>query len=230
MEKLSCVIVDDDLVSAHLTEALVKRTPFLHLQALYTDPQAALQYLRQQKTELIFLDMEMPGMTGLQLLEQLVDIPAVIVISAKREYAFDAFFWNVADYLVKPLTDYERFLKAASKVREIVTHNRSLTQNSALFIKVDAALHNINLSDILFIEAFGDYIKVHLADRVLTTLATMKLMEVRLSPDFIRIHRSFLVNLRKISSIEPAHVFIATKPLPIGESYKEALMNRISLL
>lgn len=230
---VKCIIVDDDSASLKIIEALIQKTPFLELSASFSDPIAAADYLSKEDIELIFLDIEMPGISGLELINLLKHPPFVIVISSKKEYAFDAFALNVVDYLVKPVTEYSRFLEAALRAKENLQKVKPSVaeKEGQLFVKVDSILHNLNLSDILWIEAFGDYIKINTADKVMTALATMKSIESKLPTNlFVRVHRSFIVNLTKINKIDLAELHIDVKIIPVSNFYREALMKKISLL
>jgi DNA-binding LytR/AlgR family response regulator len=230
---IKCIVVDDDPACLKITELLVKRTPFLELTACFSDPVEAANYLLQEEVHLIFLDIEMPHVTGLELIGSLKRNPAVIIISSKKEYAFDAFALNVIDYLVKPITDYARFLKAVLKAKDDLHLHKPANVETAdqIFVKVDSILHNLNLNTILWVEAFGDYIKINTANKVMTTLSTMKSVEAKLPENlFVRVHRSFIVNIKKISQIDLNNLQIGEKAIPISGFYREALMKKISLL
>jgi DNA-binding LytR/AlgR family response regulator len=230
---IRCIAVDDDLASLKITELLVKKTPFLELVACFDDPIKAADYLAKEKVQLIFLDIEMPNITGLELISSMKHNPAVIIISSKKEYAFDAFDLNVVDYLVKPVTSYARFLKAALKAKEDMQpiSTSSIDMNEQLFVKVDSVLHNISLNTILWVEAFGDYIKINTDDKVMTTLVTMKSVESKLPENlFARVHRSFIVNLRRVNQIDLNSLHIGDRMIPVSGFYREALMKKIDLL
>jgi DNA-binding LytR/AlgR family response regulator len=230
---IKCVAIDDDPGSLKIIELLIKRIPFLELVSSFGDPLNAVDFLLQAETPLVFLDIEMPNLTGLELISTLKHNPSVIVISSKREYAFDAFALNVVDYLAKPLTDYARFFKATLKAKEGLQAIKpvSVETDHQLFIKIDSSLHNLNLNTILWVEAFGDYIKINTADKVMITLATMKSMESKMPENlFARVHRSFLVNIRKINHIDLGNIQIGSKTLPVSSFYRDALMKKISLL
>jgi DNA-binding LytR/AlgR family response regulator len=230
---IKCIVVDDDLASLKITELLIKKTPFLELQACFTDPVEAADYLTREETHLVFLDIEMPNITGLELIGSLKHHPSVIIISSKKEYAFDAFALNVIDYLVKPIIDYPRFLKAALKAKQSaqVLDVYSSETNKQLFVKVDSILHSINTNAILWIEALGDYVKINTDGKVMTTLATMKSVEARLPENlFARVHRSFIINLRKVNQIDFKNLSIGDKIIPISSFYREGLVKKIELL
>jgi DNA-binding LytR/AlgR family response regulator len=232
-DQLKCIIVDDDTASLKITEVLVKKTPLLELIASFNDPFKAANYLTQNEVDLIFLDIEMPGITGLELAGSLKAQPAIIVISSKKEYAIDAFDLNVVDYLVKPIMDYARFLKAVMKVKASLqkTETHILDTDKSFFVKVDSVLHNLPLDDIMWVEAFGDYVKINMTNKMMTALGTMKSMEANLPEgQFARVHRSFIVNLKKIGMIDLANLQIGDKSIPVSSFYREAMMKKVNLL
>lgn len=234
-EKMTCVIVEDDLVAQKVLETLIAKTPFLDLKKTFSDPMEAYSFLKDQPIDLIFADVEMPGITGLELLGLLENKPSVIVVSAKEKYAIEAFAYNVVDYLLKPLNDYPRFIKAVAKAQEIhqakINASATRSDDSALFVKVDSLLHNINLNSILWIEAYGDYVKLNTDQKMLMVLSTLKALESRL-PDsqFVRVHRSFIVNIKRIDNIDPSNLQIGTKVIPISSTHRDALISKINLL
>lgn len=230
---IKCIVVDDDPASLRIIELLIKKTPFLDLAASFTDPMKAADYLAQEKVQLIFLDVEMPSINGLELISSLKHNPPVVIISSKKEYAFDAFALNVIDYLVKPVISYPRFLKAALKAKQDVQSLKSpmVEMNEQLFIKADSVLHSINMNAILWVEALGDYVKINTEDKVMTTLATMKSVESKLPENlFVRVHRSFIINLKKINQIDLKNLYISDKIIPISSFYREGLVKKIELL
>jgi len=228
---INCVIIDDDLASIKIIEALVKRLPFLDLKASFDNPVAAAHYLSSEETELIFLDVEMPGITGLELISTFMKNQCVIVISSKRDYAFDAFSLNVVDYLEKPILDYSRFLTAVLKAQSVLSKRLATHVGVNLFVKVDSIFHNVIMDDILWIEAFGDYVKITVGDKVMTTLATMKSMEKRLPTlQFVRVHKSFVVNIKKIKQIELNSLQIENKIIPVSAFYRDSLMKKLQVL
>ena len=237
---MNCLIVDDDLLSIKAVEACISKTSFLSHTASCTSAKQAIQILKDKKVDLIFLDVEMPETTGFELLEQLKAVPQIILITGKPEYAVDAFEYDVTDFLVKPF-DFERFTKAANralqnneKLKEIQTDEN---EKDEFFIKKDSKFIRLKYHEILFIEALADYIIIYVtkdgSDKNIerhTILSTMKSIESKLPVDqFFRIHRSYIVQLDKIKSIEDNHVFMAEKQLPVSRSNKEALLKKLNL-
>lgn len=184
--------------------------------------------------DLIFLDVEMPEISGMELLQALIYKPAVIIISSNPKYAIDAFQFSVVDYLLKPVNDYGRFLKAVTKVSSHLKNEMpgsEITSEHHLFVRIDSVLHKIAIEDILWIEAFGDYIKIQTKDKLLTIYGTLKKIEERLpTAKFVRVHRSFIVNLEKINNIDSSNLIIDKKIIPISETHKAQLLAKIKIL
>ena len=223
---IKCIIVDDDPVSLKVLEALVEKTDLLQLEGVYSSSLEAAAALRRKQIELIFLDIEMPEMSGLDLIETLTYKPKIIITSGKEKYALDVFGYDVTDYLLKPVTDYSRFLKAVLKVRI----DSSEVEDENIFIKVDSVLVNLDLKNILWVEAYGDYVKIHTEAKVYTVYSTLKAVEGKLGGNFMRVHRSYIVNLKSITSIDPNNLQIGNRIIPISNSYKEELMTKIKTL
>lgn len=234
-EKISCVIVEDDPVAQKVLEVLVQKTAYLDLKKSFDDPVEASAYLQHEKVDLIFLDIEMPGINGLQLISLIDYKPSVVIVSGKEEYALQAFEHSVCDYLLKPLDDYSRFLKAVMKAREQQESRNGRMKTEAklgpLFVKVDSLLHNIDLNSILWIEAYGDYVKINTDQKMLMVLSTLKAIEGKL-PDnrFVRVHRSYIVNVKRVDNIDPSNLQIRDKIIPISANHRDGLLNKINLL
>lgn len=234
--KISCVVVEDDLVAQKVLEVLIQKTSFLDLKHSFDDPIKASAYLKQQPVDLLFLDVEMPGINGLELLSLLDYKPSVIMVTANQQYAVEAFEYSVLDYLIKPVNDYPRFLRAvlkAKEARELKVQAQPVSQAEPppLFVKVDSLLHNINLNSILWIEAYGDYVKINTDQKMLMILSTLKGIESKLPENqFVRVHRSFIVNIKRIDNIDPANLQIGNKIIPISATHRDALINKINLL
>lgn len=235
MRKITCIAVDDDTMTLKIVESLVNRTDFLRLLGTFESSVEAANALQKQPVDLIFLDVEMPDMTGLEMIRTLEPKPEIILISTKQDYALEAFEYEVADYLLKPIANYGRFLQAAQRARMRVEKKLALTPDTSpsdhIYLKVDSLLVKFALQDILWVEAFGDYVKVKTPDKVHMVYATLKSMEEAL-PDgeFIRIHRSYIVRTDRIDNIDNTNLQITDKILPIGNSHKRNLMERIKVL
>lgn len=231
-EKLNCIVVDDDVMSLKIIDALIKKTEFLHVKGLYENPVHAMEALQKLGIDLIFLDVEMPDINGLELISTLKDPPQIILISYNRTYALDAFQYDVTDYLLKPIS-YDRFLKAARKA--LTNIYKSQPQENAevhnIFVKIDSLLVNFDVNDIYWLEAFGDYVKIRSGKEIHTVYTTMKALEEKLPhQEFVRIHRSYIVRIDKIKNISATNLQVLNRIFPIGNSYKKELMDRIVML
>ncbi len=228
---IRCAIVDDEEMSRKNIEQLVKRVSDLKLVAVCETAVDASNVLRKEQVDLVFLDVEMPEMTGIELIKSLKHKPEIVLITSKENYAVEAFEYDVADYIVKPAT-YERFLKAYDRVLARLTSDEEQSVNDdAVFVKVDTQLVKVKTSDILWVEAFGDYVNIFTDSDRYIVHSTMKGMENKLSSEhFIRVHRSYIVRLEKIKAIEETIIIIGKKLIPIGDSYRSALMKRLNML
>lgn len=231
VERIRCLIVDDDDMSRKMLEMLVQRAKNLHLIDSCSDPLVARNLLVSQPVDLVFLDMEMPDLSGLDLLKSLSSYPEIIVVSAKESYALQAFDFEVADYLLKPV-GLERFLKAIDRVeRRLALEGEHYATPDAVFVKANNQIISIKLADINWIEAYGDYVNIFTARERFVVHGTMKGIEGKMPRDqFVRVHRSFIVRFDKIQAIEDAAVVIGQKVIPIGESYKPELFRRLNVL
>lgn len=230
---MRCVIIDDDELSVELMQQFVAQTDFLELGASYTDPLKGAAALLNEPFDLLLLDVEMPSMTGLDIIENLPRGAQVILITSNKDYAVDAFEHEVTDFLLKPVS-YPRFLKAAVKARNTeraTLLNTTSAPQSNLYVKEESVWVNIPISDIVWVEALGDYVTIHMADKKHTVLATMKTIESKLPAEqFMRIHRSYIININKISNLDGNIVVLNKKLLPIGKSYKKGLMDRLNIV
>jgi DNA-binding LytR/AlgR family response regulator len=237
---MNCLVVDDDVLSVKAVEVCINKTSFLQLAGSCYNAKDAINMIKEKSIDLIFLDVEMPGTSGFEMLEQLKTIPQIILVTGKPEYAVEAFDYDVTDFLVKPF-DFDRFSKAANRAKhyhEIAKDmGPSEGADNEFFIKKDSKFIRLNYTEIIFIEALADYIILYVAkdgnERNLerhTILSTMKSIESKLpQEDFFRIHRSYIVRLDKIKSIEDNHVFILDKNLPVSRANKETLLKKLNL-
>ncbi len=233
---MNCIIIDDDEMSRRVVEEFINRTDFLDLKNSFSNAVEAINYIKQDEdVHLIFLDIEMPEMSGIDFLNTLLTPPQVIIISSKEEYAIQAFDYSVTDYLLKPIT-YARYFKAVSKAYEIFNKGRAnVDVEKEIFIKKNSSLVRIKYNDILWIEALENYVVISTINDKFTIHFTMKSIENQLpSMKFKRVHRSFIVNISRITSIEDNSIIIRlndiNKVIPIGKSYKEKLLNEINLM
>jgi two-component system LytT family response regulator len=225
---IKTLIIDDDPFSAKVLEKFVGNTEFLELAGICNSSLEAAKFLRSQPVDLLLLDVEMPEMSGLDLLSTLNREAMVIMVSASREYAVEAFEQSVIDYLVKPVT-YPRFLIAAQKALDKVKLTSQTTSTDFTFVKVEQKLVKIPFADIFYIEALGDYVHIVANNKKTIVYATMKSIESKFpSNKFIRVHRSFIVNLDKIGSVEDNNIIIGDKYIPIGATYMKGLLQLLN--
>ncbi|AMJ67518.1 LytR/AlgR family response regulator transcription factor [Hymenobacter sp. PAMC 26628] len=235
---LTCAIIDDDEINRLTLEHYVSLTPGLELKASLADGIAGLAYLREgHAVDLLFLDIEMPHLNGLELLRLLQDPPAVVITTARNDFAVDAFELQVTDYLVKPF-EYGRFSQAVERVRQ---HPRpqpaaasgapDAPANADVFVKVNSRMVRINFNDVLYVEALSDYVNIVTAQHKYIVYTTLKALEARLAvfPNFVRVHRSYLLNTQHIESIEDNTANLkGGYYVPIGKSYQEGFFKGLS--
>ena len=234
MEKLRCIVLDDEPIGREIIENFVKEIDFLELVDSFEDPVKALMFLKNNNVDLIFSDIQMPKINGLDLVKSLENPPVIIFITAHRDFALDGFETGATDYLVKPVR-FDRFLKAVNKAKDYI----SLKQNSTvhqvnsdrIFIKTDGKLTKILLDEILYVEAQGDYLKIVIQNETYTTLATLKSMdEVLTLPKFFRVQRSFIINLEAIRSLSGNMVELVNgKSISIALNKKEELFQLLGI-
>jgi DNA-binding LytR/AlgR family response regulator len=238
MKKFSCIAVDDSPIQLTLLKNYIQKTPNLELLATFANPIEAYHFLQKNSIDILLLDIDMPEMSGLDLLKMLKKQPATILVTSKTEFALQAFELDAIDYIVKP-PEYPRFLKAIQKaIQFLETNGKENISNesnaSEIFVKVSGKLIRLPLNEILFIEALSDYVLIHTEDkRQYVVHATMKYFEEKLSAykHFKRIHRSYIVNMQKVKSIdESQNVLIGEKTLPIGNTYREEFLKSLNKL
>lgn len=223
---LRCLVVDDDPLARLVLERYIGTDDDLVLAGSCTTALEAAAVLRDASIDLLFLDVEMPGMTGLELLAAIERLPDVVLVTSNREYAADAFEAGVTDYLVKPLTP-ARFLKAVARVRARLAH-ASRPMDRWIFVKQEKALVRLDLAEVRRVEAAGDFVMIHTTKRVLRVGATMQEMAGRLPAGlFLRVHRSHIVRLDLVTDFEDNSLVIGADVIPVGESYRAALLRRI---
>jgi DNA-binding LytR/AlgR family response regulator len=230
---MNCIIVDDDQISRDAIKHFVSQVQFLNLVKVCTTGTEALNILNSDKIDLVFLDIEMPDITGLELLKTLNNPPLIIFTTSQKEYAIEAFEFNVVDYLLKPIS-LDRFFKATARAKEIFENSPTtidLLNKKYVFVKNNGVLVKIDINEILWIEALGDYMTINTSGKKYTIHSTMKMIERKLDPNkFIRIHRSSIISIDNITSIEDNIVVIGKQLIPVGAVYKENLTKRLNLL
>jgi len=232
---MKCIIVDDNKMSRTMVKQLVDQVEFLELKAECENPVEAFNYLKKEEVDLVFLDVEMPAMTGLDLIRNLEKRPIIILITAKTDYAVEAFELNVADYVIKPVT-LSRFMIAVDRAKELFeSRDQKLVINEKekdyIFVRSNSLLTKVRIQDIIYVQALGDYVNIFTKEKRLTVHITLKGMEEKLPRDkFYRLHRSYLTALNHIDNIEEGTVYVGKHPLPIGEQFKKELLRRINLI
>lgn len=234
MEKLRCIVLDDEPIGREIIENFVKEIDFLELVDSFEDPVKALMFLENNKVDLIFSDIQMPKINGLDLVKSLENPPVIIFITAHRDFALDGFETGATDYLVKPVR-FDRFLKAVNKAKDYINlkQNSSVHQinSDRIFIKSDGKLTKILLDEILYVEAQGDYLKIVIQNETYTTLATLKSMDDVLTlTKFFRVQRSFIINLEAIRSLSGNMVELVNgKSISIALNKKEELFQLLGI-
>ena len=225
-------IVDDEPLAVELLSDYVNKTEELQLVAASTDVYSVLKLVQQNEVDLVLLDIQMPELTGLQFMKIAGDNCRVIITTAYTEYALDGYEFNVVDYLLKPIP-YERFLKAIHKLQQPsnVTESKTAQKADHIFIKSEYKLIRINLADILYIESLRDYIAIHTSDKQkIMSLESLRNMETMLPGDsFLRVHKSYIVSLPKISFVEKSRIVINDEYIPIGDSYQQKFFEKIKM-
>ena len=231
---MKCLIVDDNEMARLAMKQLVKQVQILQLVSECSDAMQAYNHLNDDQVDLLLLDIEMPGMTGIELTKKLGNkSPLIIFTTAKTDYAVEAFELNVVDYLIKPVT-LVRFLQAVERAKETMESKKQEVKIEAqefVFVKDNGILKKLNVEDILYLEAMGDYVKVHTAQKFHVLHSTLKSIEEKLPPaKFIRVHRSYIVALQKIDFIQDSVISISKASIPVAETYKSTLNKRLNLL
>lgn len=225
---LSCLIVEDEPLAQELLVRYADSMPNLEVSAICSDAFQAIEFLQKENVDLLLLDINMPRLSGINLVKSLSNPPLVIFITAYPEFAIEGFELEAVDYLLKPFS-FERFVKAINKASKRFENNENTNSESNkdfLAIKADKKLHKIGFSDILYFTAIGDYVKVFIGDKVLITNETLKVIERKLpATQFVRIHKSHIISIDAIEFIEGNRVKLKSNFLPIGTTYKEQLLK-----
>jgi DNA-binding LytR/AlgR family response regulator len=226
MNKIKCIVVDDEPLAVSLLGSYVEKMPFLELVFSTENPIEALEYIQKNEADLIFLDIQMPELTGINFMKIVGDKLKYILTTAYAEYALEGYEHNVIDYLLKPIS-FGRFEKSALKAQERFSVNQD-SQNSYFFIKSSGQQHRVNFDDILYIESIKDYVNIKTENQEYIVLDTLKSLENQLPENFARVHKSFILNLEKIEKIDIKNVFLSSgKEIPIGETYKSEFFLKI---
>lgn len=232
---MKCLAIDDEPMALDIIKDYINKTPFLELSASFRDSLKALDFLQNNPVDLIFLDINMPDLTGIQFLRALTVQPMIIFTTAYSKYAVESYEYDAVDYLLKPI-EFDRFLKAVNKAWD---HNQLNDQSAAgqtlqkadsefIMVKSGQDIHNLKADEILYIESAGNYVTFVLPGRKVMSLFSMnKLLEILPGYKFCRIHKSYIVNLQHINKIERHQVLIGKKEVPIGNIYRELFFKAI---
>ena len=228
--KFKAIIVDDEPMARSFLERYCEKHGDIEVSGSFDDSESALSFLKSNEIDILFLDVEMPGDTGFQLLDKLSYMPKVILTTSKTDYAFDAFQYNVSDYLKKPIS-YARFQESIHKISESFTAVSRKDNKDDIFIKTEGKFIRLSYEDILYIESMGDYVKYFTAAKYYLTHGTLKSVEEKMNTkEFIKVHRSYIVNMRKIKDIQDNSIVIDGKVIPISKSLKPSVMVKINVV
>lgn len=229
MSTVNCLIIDDEPLSRDILRRYLSEVKELELAGVCADAMEASGMLAKQEIDLLFLDIQMPGITGISWARSLTAAPLIIFTTAFPQYAVEGFELNAVDYLVKPYS-FERFLKAVNRAMEILKQQRGTEEvSSRMILKADRKLYAVDPSEILYMEGQGDYVRIHFSERKLVVHSTLRQLEESApSGMFMRVHKSFVINLRKISFIEGNQVRISDQMVPVSPSQREELLKRFS--
>lgn len=230
---MKCIIVDDDQASLNVFAQLIKQVDYLDIIQTCSTPMEAIEALNKyQDADILFLDIEMPEMSGLEVIKTLSSKPPIILTTSHTEYALDAYNLDVVDYLVKPIT-LPRLLKALSKVKQpdIGNNNHLTVEQDFFFVKKDSVLIKVPVKDILWIEALGDYVTLHTRNERFILHITLKSVESKLPVSkFVRVHRSYIVHIENVRTVEDTTIYINDISIPIGALYRENFLKRLNTL
>lgn len=230
---IKCIIVDDEPLARRVIKKYLLKIPSLKLVKECSNAIEATSVLHENKIDLIFLDVKMPELSGLEFLKILSDPPLVILTTAFSEYALEGYEYSVVDYLLKPIA-FNRFLKSVNKAIERIGEKKSiqtdddLQEKKYIFLRSDKAEHKINLSDIIYVEGYGNFVKIYFSDKMLLVPETMTAIQDMLpSNKFARVHKSFIVSFEKIDKLEGNTLKIKDKRIPVGKYYKKQFEEQL---
>lgn len=226
--KYNVLIVDDEFLARKLLTEYVSKVDFLNLVDTCPDATKAMEVLNTEQIDILLLDIQMPDISGMEMLRLMNNKPAVILTTAYSEFAVDAFALGVVDYLLKPF-DYIRFMQAINKaVNSTMSETQSETSNDYIMVKADYKLYKVNFDDLLFIEGQHEYVTFHTKTKRITALYSLRNLEDTLPKDkFVRTHKSFIVSIKNIEDIDKTNVTVSGNKIPVGASYRDALIERL---
>jgi two-component system, LytTR family, response regulator LytT len=232
---ISTIAIDDEPLALQLVTGYIEKTPGLKLAGKFDNPLDAVEFLAREKVDLVFVDIQMPDLSGIEFTRSMVRGPKVIFTTAYEKYALEGFRLDVVDYLLKPFS-YEEFFRAVQKVQNLIklegsTLNHVEANSEFLFLKSDYKIKRINFNDILYIEGLKDYVKVYTQNdpKPVLSLTSLKTLETKLPESkFMRVHRSFIVNLDKIATIERSRIVFGKAYIPVSEQYKDKFQEYLN--
>ena len=230
MKKLRCIIADDEPVARKILREFIEQVPYLELTGEFRNALKTEAFLQDNDADVLFLDINMPKMSGLQLLKKNTVRPLVVLTTAYPEYALEGYELDIIDYLLKPIA-FNRFMKAVKKANEFISLREKKDQdspNTFLFVKSEKRIEKIELADILYIESTGNYVNICTGNKKIIAYLTLKGIESRLPADeFIKVHQSFIIPVSKIEFIEGNQIKIKDTVVPIGRNYKDIIMKLV---
>ena len=228
MDKLSCIIIEDEPLALDKTRDFVSKVPFLHLAATFDNALSGLTYLNNNKVDVLFLDINMDELTGIELLESSKITSQVILTTAYQEYALKGYELQITDYLLNPFT-FNRFLQAVNKAQDNILHRGADALPEFIFIKTENRLEKITLQDIVYIEGMRDYRRIHTTHKKIMTLQNFSELEKMIPTSIVcRVHKSYMVSLAKIESVERGRIKIGELLIPVSDSYRDAFFALIN--
>lgn len=229
MNTLNCIIIEDQIPAQKTLQGYIYQVPYLHLLETFISPIEAMSQLDSGVVDLIFLDIHLPKINGIEFLAALQSPPHIILTTAFSEYAVQGFELDVVDYLLKPYS-FQRFLKAILKIQRIESSRTPSVQSEHIFVKTKQQLEKIFIPNIRYIEAKGDFVVIYTQERAVVATISLQQILAEISHPFCRCHKSFIINIEAIQKINGNRIFIQQKEIPIGRTYKEELWNRIKMI
>ncbi len=229
---ITCIAIDDEPKALEVIERYCTKTSLVALKATFREPLKAIEFLNREKVDLIFLDINMPDLSGIQLLQTLSPRPLIIFTTAYSQYAVESYELNALDYLLKPIP-FERFLLAINKATTVLSSKNTTgpDENAAVFIKSGPQSYRVKVSEILYLEKDGNYITVHMKDGNILIRENMgDIFDLIPAADFIRVHKSYVVGIRHISMIEVHQLIVNGEKIPIGSTYRDSLRDRLGIM
>jgi DNA-binding LytR/AlgR family response regulator len=228
MDKYSCIIIEDEPLALEKTKDFVHKVPFLNLSATFDNALTGLTYLNNNKVDLLFLDINMDELSGIELLESSKITSQVIITTAYQEYALKGYELQITDYLLKPFT-FNRFLQAVNKAQQNLSQRIADKPVDFIFVKTENRLEKIMINDILYIEGMRDYLRIHTSNKKIMTLQSFNELEQLLPSHLVcRVHKSYMIAINKIDAIERSRIKIADQLIPLSETYKAAFLQLIN--